>query len=200
MDTYNDGVVALMAPTPARGVVGVDFSTDTGLERVVRLAYRSLSMRAQDVQLATTEGFELSRKIRTRKAPNITPSLICRAADALYEVSYVDTDATSHYLYLTEIATDGTAQLLAKSVTYDAHHVARDSWDGPTVHVRKASTALLSRFAAMSQSLNPTATLVIRACDYGGQAKVTREGVTYDVVSSTGDGEWVRLACERGAA
>ena len=77
---YNDGVVALMAPTPSRLAVGVDFSTAAGLEQVGRLAYKSLSLRAQDVDLATAEGFELSRKVQTLKAHTITPNLICCAA------------------------------------------------------------------------------------------------------------------------
>lgn len=200
MDTYNDGVVALMAPTPSRGVVGVDFSTDEGLEQVGRLAYRSLSLRAQDVQLATTEGFELSRKVRTRRAPNITPSLICRAADALYEVSYVDTDATSHYLYLTEIATDGTLDLVGHTVTYDELRQAHRTEVVSTVHVRKAALGYDRTVASAQDALEPTASLRVRACDYAGQTLCRRSGVTYTVTKVAGAGEWLTLSCLRKAA
>ena len=200
MNAYNDGVVALMAPAPARGVVGVDFSGITGLEQIGRLAYRSLSLRAQDVELATAEGFELSRKIRTRKAPGITPSLLCYTADKLYEVSYVDTDATSHYLYLTEIATDGTLDLVSHTVTYDELRQAHRAEVTSTVHVRRAAIGYERAVASAQDALEPTATLRVRACDYANQTTCRRGGVTYTVTKVDGAGEWLTLSCRRMAA
>lgn len=199
MDAYNDGVVALMASTPSRLAVGVDFSTDAGLEQVGRLAYKSLSLRAQDVELATAEGFELSRKIRTRKAPGITPSLLCRTADVLYEVSYIDTDTLSHYIYLTELATDGTLDLVGHTTTYDELRQAHRTEIASTVHVRRAALGYERTTASAQDALEPTASLTVRACDYADQTLCRRGGVTYTVTKVAGAGEWLTLSCKRKA-
>ena len=197
--TYNDGVVALMASTPSRLAVGVDFSTAAGLEQVGRLAYRSLSLRAQDVDLATAEGFELSRKVQTRRAPNITPSLICRAAGKLYEIAYVDTDTLSHYIYLTELATDGTLDLVGHETTYDELRQAHRTEVTSTVHVRRAALGYERTTASAQDALEPTASLTVRACDYADQTLCRRGGVTYTVTKVSGAGEWLTLSCKRKA-
>ena len=200
LDTYTDGVVSIMASTPSRLVVGVDPSGIVGLSRLRTMAYCQMSRREADVKLADDEGFELSAKLKIRHVGDVNPDLFALIGTRLCEIGHVDDDRIHDYLYLSEIKTDGTVQLLAKTTTYDAHHVAHDTWDGPTVHVRQATKALMARFEAMSQSLNPTATLVIRACDYSSQPKVRRDGITYDVSGTTSDGRWTRLTCERGSA
>jgi len=197
--TYNDGVVALMSATPSRLVVGVDFSTDAGLEQVGRLAYKSLSLRAQDVELATAQGFEISTKIQTRRAPGVTPSLLCRTAGRLYEIAYVDTDATSHYVYLTELATDGTLDLVGHTTTYDELRQAHRTEVVSTVFVRRAALGRERTMAGAQDALDPTASMRVRACDYAGQTLCRRDGVTYVVTKATGMGEWLVLACKRKA-
>ncbi len=199
LDTYADGVVAIMASTPSRPVVGVDPSGIVGLDRLRTMAYCQMSRQEADVKLADDEGFELSAKLKVRHVGDVTPDNLALIGTRLCEIGHVDDDRVHDYLYLSEIKTDGTLQLLSKTTVLDSHHVATSTWDGPTVYVRKATKSLLARFEAMSQSLNPTATFVIRACDYSAQPKVRRDGVTYDVSGTTSDGRWMRLTCERGA-
>jgi hypothetical protein len=198
MDVYNDGVVAIMSATPSRSDVGVNPSGIVGLERVRTMAYMQMSRQEQDVKLADDEGFELSAKLKIRHVGDVTPELFALLGSRLCEIGHVDDDRTHDYLYLSEIKTDGTAQLLAKTETVDDYGIAKTSWDGPTIYVRQATKQLLGRFEASAQTLNPSTTLVIRTCDYGNQPKVLRANVTYSVTSTSSDGRWIRLVCERG--
>lgn len=198
MDTYNDGVVAIMRATPARLAVGINPASITGLERVRTMPYAQMSRQERDVKLADDEGFELAAKLKVRHVGDVTGELYALIGTRLCEIGHVDDDRAHDYLYLSEVKVDGVARLLAQTETEDEWHVAQTTWDGPTVYVRQSTKQLTSRFAAMAQTLNPSMTLVIRACDYTGQPKVERAGIVYDVTSTSSDGRWCRLVCERG--
>lgn len=198
MDTYNDGVVAIMRATPARLAVGINPASITGLEHVRTMPYAQMSRQERDVKLADDEGFELAAKLKVRHVGDVMSELYALIGTRLCEIGHVDDDRAHDYLYLSEVKVDGVARLLAQTETEDEWHVAQTTWDGPVVYVRQATKQLTSRFAAMAQTLNPSMTLVIRACDYTGQPKVERAGVVYDVASVASDGRWCRLVCERG--
>jgi hypothetical protein len=198
MDTYNDGVVSIMEATTSRSTVGINPSGTDGLDLIRTMAYNQMSRQEKDVELADDEGFELSAKLKIRHVGDLTPELFALLGTRLCEIGHVDDDRTHDFLYLSEIKTDGTAQLLAKTTTVDDYGIETSTWDGPTVYVRQATKQLTSRFEALSQTLNPSMTLVVRACDYDNQPKVLRANVTYSVTSTSSDGRWIRLACERG--
>ena len=199
--TYNDGVVSLMEATPERLTEGLDFSTTTGLSERVRMAFRLMSRREQDVALADSQGFELSLKVRVRRTSLVDPSLTACIEGRVYEISYIDRDTTDSYLYLTEISTDGTADLITQNTTYDADMVPHATDDAPvTVHVRKVSHGDVARTSDDVSALRPVASLVLRRCDWSGQEICIRDGVRYDVSKVTGDGEWVRLDCTQANA
>lgn len=198
MDVYNDGMVSIMTAPAARDVVGIDPSGIVGLTRLRTMAYCQMSRREEDVKLADDEGFELSAKLKIRHVGDVTPDMFALLGTRLCEIGHVDDDRTHDFLYLSEIKTDGTVQLLAKTETVDDYGIETTAWDGPTVYVRKASKQLASRFDGQAQTLNPSMTLIIRACDYSNQPKVKRGKVAYDVVSTASNGRWMQLACERG--
>jgi SPP1 family predicted phage head-tail adaptor len=198
MDTYNDGVVSIMEATSARSTVGIDPSKTDGLAVVRTMGYHQMSRQETDVKLADDEGFELTAKLKVRHVGDVTPEMFCLLGSRLCEIGHVDDDRVHDYLYLSEIKTDGTVQLLAKTTKVDDYGIESSTWDGPTVYVRQATKQLTSRFDALAQTLNPSMTLVVRACDYDNQPKVLRANVTYDITSTASDGRWLQLVCERG--
>ncbi len=198
MDTYNDGVVSIMETTSDRFTVGLDPSKTDGLTVVRTMGYCQMSRQETDVKLADDEGFELSVKLKVRHVGDVTPEMFCLLESRLCEIGHVDDDRVHDFLYLSEIKTDGTVQLLTKTTKVDDYGIESSAWDGPTVYVRQATKQLTSRFDALAQTLNPSMTLVVRACDYDNQPKVLRANVTYSVTSTSSDGRWIRLACERG--
>jgi SPP1 family predicted phage head-tail adaptor len=198
MDTYNDGVVSIMEATTSRSTVGINPSGTDGLDLIRTMAYNQMSRQEKDVELADDEGFELTAKLKVRHVGDVTPEMFCLLGSRLCEIGHVDDDRVHDFLYLSEIKTDGTVQLLAKKTVVDDYGIESYKWDGPMVYVRQATKQLTSRFDALAQTLNPSMTLVIRACDYGNQPKVSRANVTYSVTSTSSDGRWIRLVCERG--
>lgn len=195
-DTYNDGVAVLWAVTPSRLVRGVDFSTTTGLAKGYALQFRSMSMREQDVELADSQGFELSRKIRVRRNAYLKPDMTVVIDGHLHDVSYVDRDATDLYAYLTEIRTDGTLTLLSTTTTTDDDLVEHKTAVEVPVFVRKASTKTSELFAGNQAGLATGGTYVVRTCDYAGERTCYRtKGVTLTVSDAQSAGEWTRLTC-----
>ena len=106
------------------------------------------------------------------------------------------------WLWLSELACDGTCDLLAEEYEYDAVGIPHLSGrqDGTTVHVRRVSPGLSRVTTQGVDGLGPAMRLRIRASDYRGEQRVRRAGVTYTVASAEGHGRWVDLACkERGS-
>lgn len=113
MQTYNDGVVSIYREkdretdfNAKRNVTAYD-----DMEFVVKLAFGRNSKRQQDQEFAQQMGFSLTEKIHVRKCGRIEVDTKCKAVidGYLYDVSYIDVDATDLYLYLEGVRKIGDA-------------------------------------------------------------------------------------------
>lgn len=194
-----DGVLSVMSPTSERMERGVDFSGTDGLEALFGLDFRSSRLRSEDLDLAESEGVQVTRKVVTRRAPGIDAGTTIAIDGDAYDVTRVDVAARNMTLWLSQLTSDGTCALHATRATRDERGEAR-SEDVPTeVYVRRARMGGERHSKAGAQSVWPTVELTIRACDWEGERSVTFRGVTYAVTATDGDGEWLRLTCEEGA-
>lgn len=199
LDVYADGVVAIMAETPSRSTVGLDFTSISGLDRVRSMAFCQMSRRAEDMKLADDDGFSLTLKLKTRHAADVTPEHLALVGTSLFEVGHVDDDRAHDFLYLSQLRSDGTIDLCSKTEKVGAHGIVTQEWVKQTVHVRKATRQLLSHFEAHQETMQPNATFVIRSCDYSDQPRIERGGVEMAVTKTESDGRWMLLTCQVGA-
>lgn len=194
-----DGILSVMDPTPARMNRGVDFSGTTGLEERHTLDFRSSRLRTEDIELAESDGVQVTRKVVTRRAPDVDAGTIVAIDGETYDVTRVDVTARNMTLWLSQLTTDGTCSLVATTSTRDERGEATTA-DVPTeVYVRSARMGGERHSKAGAQSVWPTVELTIRACDWAGERSVTFRRVTYAVTATANDGEWLRLTCEEGA-
>ena len=191
-----DGPLILMAETARSQARGVDFSTTEGLDPRLRLDFRSMRLRSQDVELAAATGSELTRRVQVRDAPGIATEQLALVQGTVYEVTRVDRSQRTAYLWLAEVACDGTCELLSDDVVTDGWAVERPEPKGTTVHVRRAADGMARESTPGADVLQPTTSLRLRACDYDGELELRRLGLTYAVVGVTGHGRWVDLRCE----
>lgn len=194
-----DGIMSVMDATPARAARGVDFSGTTGLEERHTLDFRSSRLRTDDLELAESDGVQVTRKVVTRRAPDVDAGTMVAIDGDAYDVTRVDLAPHNMTLWLSQLTCDGTCVLHATKVTRDARGESKTQ-DTPTeVYVRRARMGGDSHSKAGAQSVWPTAELTIRACDWDGERSVTFRGVTYAITATASDGEWLRLTCEEGA-
>lgn len=195
-----DGVLSVMDALPARMARGVDFTGTTGLACRHVLDFRSSRLRTDDLDLAESMGVQVTRKVVTRRAPNLDAGATVAIDGRAYDVTRVDLSAKNATLWLSELTSDGTCVLRATKVTRDARGEAAKANTPTTVYVRKARMGGETHTKAGGQSVWPTVELTIRACDWDGERSVTYRSTTYTVTSTKGDGEWLVLSCEEGAA
>lgn len=195
-----DGSLTLLRPTPARDAPGVDFSTSEGCTPVASLHFASRTHRQQDVELADSEGRALSMKVLVRAMPGIGTGMLADIGGTVHEVWRADHAQEGCYLYLEELATDGTVQLVTRREGRDQLGRRLDGWSEPvTVHCRKAAWSSDRRTSPPVAALQPSLDVTIRRCDWGFQERVVRDGTPYIVESATSRGEWVEVHAERKA-
>jgi hypothetical protein len=193
-----DGIALVYRETDGRKAVGLDFSTTEGLQLAYKLPCKEMMLRALDVDRADTQGEELSAKLRTRTAPDLSTLDVVSYGGRLFEVSTVDHGSQTSFLYLSELVTDGTCELVSYSATTDAHHVKRKVEQPPvTVYVRRSRLGSNAVFSASAAYERPTTSLRIRACDYAHQEELRRDGITYAIRNTSTHGEWIDLVCEQ---
>ncbi len=195
-----DGFLYVMEDLAGRTTRGVDFSGVDGLCELYGLPYRRMRISSRDVELSDATGDELTLKVEVRKAPDLAPDLDVLCDGAMYDLTRVEDRGATCWLWLSEIATDGTCDLVSSTVTYDELAIEDVVETSQPVYVRKATLSTKRVNASGVDGLRPSVTLRLRACDYDGERTVMRGGVTYSVMSSEGHGRWVDLACsERGS-
>ena len=194
-----DGIISVMRETERRRERGVDFSGTDGLKPRFSLAYRQSRLRTEDMELAQADGVQVTRKVITRRAPDVDAGTICAVDGTAYDVTRVDFAAQNMTLWLSELTCDGTCDLHATKVTRDERGEADTADSDTTVYVRRARMGGETHSKAGAQSVWPTVELTLRAVDWCGERSVTYHGVTYKVASTKGDGEWITLSCEEGA-
>ncbi|MBR3387526.1 MAG: hypothetical protein IKG84_04760 [Bacteroidales bacterium] len=196
-----DGVIRVCADSDERQERGADFSDASLLLPMYPLAFRRMRISSRDVELADSTGCELSAKVETRYTPLINANNDVELDGKAYELSRVENRGRTCWLWLSEIATDGTCELLSESYEYDAVGIPHKTRETPIlVNVRSLSPSLRRSTANGSDSLAAALTLRLRASDYEGEQHVRRSGRTYTVMSTESHGRWVDLTCrERGA-
>lgn len=104
---YNDGLVQICREKAVSSDFGARKSPTSveDLDHLCTLAFCEQSRRGQDVEYAHQMGYQLDRKISTRRPPRLSIDTQCDAivGDVLYHISDVDQTSTELYLSLTEV-------------------------------------------------------------------------------------------------
>ena len=196
-----DGVIRLCADSDERQERGADFSDASLLVPMYSLAFRRMRISSRDVELADSTGCELSAKVETRYTPLINANNDVELNGKPYELSRVENRGRTCWLWLSEIACDGTVGLVPDSIQRDAHGIQVEGSDKPTdVWCRRVSPAAARVARVGVDGLRPALSVRLRSCDYEGQSRLVRDGVTYTVTSIEHHGRWVDLSCARRAA
>ena len=115
-----DGVLRVCADSDERQERGADFSDASLLVPMYPLAFRRMRISSRDVELADSTGCEITAKVETRYTPLINANNDVELNGKPYELSRVENRGRTCWLWLSEIATDGTCELMAESYEYDA--------------------------------------------------------------------------------
>ena len=195
-----DGVLRVCEDGAGRTERGADFSDATLLDEVYPLAIRRMRISARDVELADATGSEVTAKVEVRNAPGLVPDRDAVLDGRVYEVTRIESRGRTCWLWLSELATDGQCVLVAVRTTRDARGRPVQEESKTEVWCRKTqrSTAYVAR--GDGTELRPSLALRIRATDYDGEQTLIRGDTTYTVVSTSGAGRWLDLACERKVA
>lgn len=192
-----DGILKVMRDTDERLVRGVDFSGTEGLEEWLKLSYSRVRVSARDVELAESTGTAITAKVACRMAPGLTPDYDVLMDGRLYELTRLENRGRTCWLWLSEIATDDTCDLLQVQTVRDSHGIARPQEGEPvTVWCRSIATTAAREVPQGVDMLRPGIRLRLRACDYDNETRLRRGGRTYTVTSVESHGRWVDLRCE----
>ena len=179
---------------------GLDYSDTAPYVAGYRLAYRRVRISSRDVELADATGSEITAKVEVRTAPSLTPDTDVLIRSKVYEVTRVEDRGRTSWLWLSEVACDGTCELSKQTVTYDENAVPHRADAKAVVYVRKVSLGSKRAHSAGVDSLDATMSIRIRSVDYDDERTVKRGGVTYSVITTETHGRWIDLVCrERGA-
>ena len=155
---------------------------------------------SRDVELAESTGSEITAKVEVRTKPSLTPDTEIIMGQKVYEVSRIEDRGRTSWLWLSEMACDGTCTLQRSTVTYDVLAVPHETREAQTVYVRRVSLGAKRINSAGADALDPTMSLRIRTADYDGERTVERSGITYSVIAAETHGRWTDLVCrERGS-
>lgn len=101
-ETYNDGVVFIYREkaraTDFNAKRNVTSTND--MDFIVKLNFKELSKREQDLEFAQQNDFTLSMKIKSRLVKGVDNKCKAVINGYLYDVSYVDKSRTELFLYL----------------------------------------------------------------------------------------------------
>lgn len=180
---------------------GADFSDASLYPVAFSLAYRRVRISARDVELAEATGSEITAKVETRNVAALSPDTDITLGGSVYELTRVENRGRTCWLWLSEVACDGTCELLSETYEFDAVGIPRRTSSTPApVCVRKAALSAGHMSGAGVDTLSPALTLRLRTRDYKGEARVRRDGRTYAVIGTESHGRWIDLTCrERGA-
>lgn len=196
-----DGVVRLCMDSPEREQRGADFTDPALLEPVCSMAFRRMRISSRDVELADSTGCEITAKVEVRQSPLINANNDVELGGKPYEVTRVENRGRTCWLWLSEIASDGTVDLMPCTTTRDSHGIptgpTSDSGNARRVWCRRIAPSSRRTMADGVDSLVPTMTIRIRTIDYAGEPKLMRSDIEYSVISTEGHGTWVDLACAR---
>lgn len=196
-----DGVIRLCTDSPEREERGADFTDPALLIPACSLAFRRMRISSRDVELADSTGCEITAKLEVRHSPLVNANNDVEMSGKPYEVTRIESRGRTCWLWLSEIAYDGTCELLSETYEYDEIGVPRQTGEQSTeVFVRKVEHGLKRTSANAVDALDGSIVVRIRACDYASERRLRRSGVTYTVLGAQNHGRWVDLTCkERGA-
>ena len=196
-----DGVVRLCIDSTEREERGADFADVSLLEPVCSMAFRRMRISSRDVELADSTGCEITAKVEVRYSPLINANNDVELGGKPYEVTRVENRGRTCWLWLSELASDGTCELLSETYEYDDIGVPQKTSTEPiVVYVRSLSPGMRRVTASGVDALDETLVMRIRAIDYDNERRVRRSGITYTVIKSESHGRWCDLTCqERGA-
>lgn len=102
LPSYSDGVVRIFEECATPSSFGAKTNVDTvdDLKPVVRLFFRSCSVREQDYQVSEALGFTCSAKVCTHNYGFVRVGHKAVIRGHLYSISHIDRTATEMYLYL----------------------------------------------------------------------------------------------------
>lgn len=191
-----DGVLRLCRETPARRERGTDWTGDAGLATVCELPYRRSQVRSQDVDVLGEAAQALTLKACVRRPPALSTTDVVVVDGHAYDLTRSDEDGRLAWLYLSQLTSAGTCELVATTTAYDDLGLPTSTEARTTVLVRKAEIGASSVDSGALGILSVT----IRSCDWDGERAVVMDGRRHSVTRVTGDGEWVRLDCSEGVA
>lgn len=101
-ETYNDGVVRIYREKPRETDFSAkrNVSTLDDMDFIMKLNFKELSKREQDLEFAQQNDFTLSLKIKSRLVKGVDNKCKAVIDGYLYDVSYTDTSRTELFLYL----------------------------------------------------------------------------------------------------
>lgn len=186
-----DGVLWLCEESGERLSRGFDWSGAAGLVRGVCLPYRSMMLRSDDVALAANDGQEVTAKVSVREPPGLSTTALVEMRGKAFDLTRYDCEGRIAYLYLTEVATDGTATIVGQTTSYDELGQAVRETEETEVTVKECRMDV--------EGGRPVLTVTLRTVDYAGEATVVRGGERYHVDAVATDGGWTTLKCESTA-
>ena len=189
------GVLSVLRRGDAWRGRGADWSSPGSYELVATVPFATSQLRQVDAAALGDAASGISRKVRAQLPPGVSTTDCVAIGGAVYDVTRLDREGRLSWLYLTELASDGTLDLLPGGVSYDTLGLPARSPTAVTVRYRAASWGRSTGDAPM-----PSASVRVRALDWDGERELRVGGETYAVTGAEGDGEWVTLACARGVA
>lgn len=101
-ETFNDGVVSIYREKPRETDFNAkrNVSTLDDMDFIVKLNFKELSKREQDLEFAQQNDFTLSLKIKSRLVKGVDNKCKAVIDGYLYDVSFVDKSRTELFLYL----------------------------------------------------------------------------------------------------
>lgn len=196
-----DGVLYVATDAYERAERGADFSDPLLLDTVFPLAFRRMRMSARDVEMADAMGCELSVKVEVRSVATLDTQTDVVFGGKVYELSRVDNRGRTCWLWLSEIACDGTCELVSETYEQDAVGIPRRTGlSSREVYVRSVSPSLRHVASGGADALGPAMSLRLRTLDYLGEQRLNRGGRSYTVTGAETHGRWMDLTCrERGS-
>lgn len=104
-ETFNDGVVKVYREKPRQ----TDFNakrnvvTLADMDFIVKLDFKEMSRREQDLTFAEQNDFSLSLKIKTRFLKSVDNKCKAVIDGYLYDISHLDKTRTELFFYLSEV-------------------------------------------------------------------------------------------------
>lgn len=102
LPSYSDGVVGIYTETRTPSSFGAkrNSSVPYDLDPLVRLFFRSCSVRDQDYEVSERLGFTCSAKVCTHNIKAVKPGMKAVIGATIYGIAHIDRTNTEMYLYL----------------------------------------------------------------------------------------------------